>query len=168
MVPLACTSCSPLFSDQCLVRQGGSHDQSLAPRSSPSGREDGEGGLLGGLESPRSQLGWFEGERRTLPFHPGQEEEKKASFTPQVLLNPPLFLCYHIAKAFADTIFVAHRNGAGLPPERNTVAGTASVRLALAQGCDQAGKGPALHGYALPPTQMGRRSWSAENWLGPD
>lgn len=83
MVPLACMSCSPLFSDQCLVRQEGSHAQSLASRDSPCGREDGGGGLLGALESPHSQLGWFEGERRTLPFHPRQEEEKKASFTPQ-------------------------------------------------------------------------------------
>lgn len=158
VVPLACTPCSPLFSDQCLVRQEGSCAQSLAPRRSPCGRKDGGGGLLGGPESPRPQLGWFEGERRALPFHPGQEEEKKASFTPQVLLNPPPFLCYHSAKSLADTIFVAQRNGAGLPLERNTAAGTASVRLALAQGCNQAGKGPAPRGCTLPPTQMGRRS----------
>lgn len=51
-------------------------------------RNDEGGGLLGGSESPHPQLGWFKGERRALPFHPGQEEEKKASFAPQVLLNP--------------------------------------------------------------------------------
>lgn len=54
-----------------------------------------------------------------MPFHPGQEEEKKASFTPQVLPNSSPFLCYHSAKPFADTTLVAHRNGAALPLERN-------------------------------------------------
>lgn len=54
-----------------------------------------------------------------MPFHPGQEEEKKASFIPQVLPNPSPFLCHHSAKPFADTTFVAHRNGAGLLLERN-------------------------------------------------
>lgn len=43
-------------------------------------------------ESLQSQLGWFEGERGALSFHPDQEE-KKDSFAPQVLLNLPLFLC---------------------------------------------------------------------------
>lgn len=144
VVLLACTSCSPLL-DQRLVRQEGSHAQSPVPRCSACGRKDGGGGLLGGPESPHPQLGWFEGERRALPFHPGQEEEKQASFAPQVLLNPPPFLCYHSAKPLADAVFAAQRNGAGLPQERNTAAGTASVHLALAQGCNQAGKGPASH-----------------------
>lgn len=46
-----------------------------------------------------------------MSFCPGQEE-KKDSFAPQVLLNLPLFL-YNSAKPLAETIFVAHRNGAG-------------------------------------------------------
>lgn len=167
MVPLTCTSCSPLL-DQRLVRQEGSHAQSLASRHSPHGEKDGGGGLLGCPDSPRSQLGWFEGERRALPFHPGQEEEKKGSFTPQALLSPPPFLCYHSAKPLADTIFIAQRKGAGLPLERNTSAGMASACLALAQGCNQVGKGPAPRGCALPPAQVGRGSQRAENWLGPD
>ena len=148
------------------MRREGSHAQSLAPGHGARGRKDGGGGLLGGPESPRLQLGWFEGERRALPFHLGQEE-KKASFTPQVLLNSPPFPCYQSAKSLADTVFVAQRNGAGLPQEEITAAGMASVHLALAQGCNQSGEGPALRSCALPPTQAGRRSWCAENWLGP-
>lgn len=119
VVLLASTSCSPLFSDQRLVKQEGSHALSPAPRRSACGRKDGGGGLLGGPESPCPQLGWFEGESRALPFQPGQEEEKQASFAPQVLLNPPPFLCYHSAKPLVDAVFAAHRNGAGLPQERN-------------------------------------------------
>lgn len=136
------------------------------PRYSACGRKDGGGGLLESPESLQPQLGWFEGERGALSFHPGWEE-KKDSFAPQVLPNLPLFL-YNSAKPLADTIFVADRNGAGPHLERNTAAGVASMCLALAQGCNQAGKGLALHGCTFPPTQIGSRSWCAANWLGPD
>lgn len=38
VIPLACTSClSLLFSDQCLMRQEGSHAQSLGPDTVPVG-----------------------------------------------------------------------------------------------------------------------------------
>lgn len=85
VAPLTCMSCSPLFSDQCLVRQESSHGQSLAPRNCAYGRKDEGGGLLDGPDRPHAQLGWAKVEKRALPFHLGQE--KKASFTPQVLLN---------------------------------------------------------------------------------
>lgn len=110
-------------------------------------------GLLECPESLQPQLGWFEGERGALSFHP-RWEEKKDSFAPQVLLNLPLFL-HSSAMPLADTIFVAHRNGAGPHLERNTAAGMASMHLALAQGYNQAGKGPALHGCAGLPLRWG-------------
>lgn len=93
-------------------------------------------------ESLQSQLGWFKGERGALSFHPDQEEKGKerqfCSSSPAEPSSVPLFL-YNSAKPLADTIFVAHRNGGGPHLGRNTAAGMASMCLALAQKCSQAG-----------------------------
>lgn len=66
------------------------------------------------------------GRRELCHFTLGRRRRKAVLL---LLLNPPPFLCYQSAKSLTDTIFVAHRNGAGLPLERNAAAGMASVHL---------------------------------------
>lgn len=107
----------------------------------------------------------------TVPREGGKERQLCSSGPAEP--SVPLFL-YNSAKPLADTIFVAHRNGAGPHLGRNTAAEIASMCLALAQECSQAGGVlPCTAALCLPFRQgrglgVQRIGWGqielSENW----
>lgn len=150
------------------MRQEGSLAQPLGPDSA-CGRKDGGGGLFG--REPSIPAGLVQGGEGSFIIspRPGGKGKRKTVLLLRscFLLNLPLFLCSFIIvqSLLLTTIFVAHRNVGGPHLGRNTAAGIANMCLALAQKCSQAG---GVLPCTLPPTQIGKRSWCAENWLGPD
>lgn len=148
VVPLACMSCPPLL-DQCLVGQ---------ERSQPPG----------GPDSSVPSWAVLKGRGKLCHFTLGRRRRRK----PVLFLRSCQTLLRFSATTVQSLLLTPPLQHTGMEQDSSwkeiTAVGTDRMCLALAQGCNQAGKGPGPRGCALPPTQMVRRSCSIENWLGPD